>query len=108
MSRISSRSSLERASVSLIGCVPRDISIMPEAPDKHSDASVLPRVRRGLRTSPYPAIRKLECEFERGVLTLRGELPSYYQLQLAQEAVSRVDGVEQIVNRIQVQSPDSR
>jgi len=81
---------------------------MPEAPDKQSDASVLPRVRRGLRTSPYPAIRKLECEFERGVLTLRGELPSYYQLQLAQEAVSRVDGVERIVNRIQVQSPGSR
>jgi hypothetical protein len=55
-----------------------------------------------LRTSPYSALRNVECECDDGVLILRGPLGSYYHKQLAQEMVSGVVGVVQVVNEIEV------
>lgn len=56
-----------------------------------------------LRTMPYPSVRKVSCECdEQGVLFLRGRLGSYYQKQLAQEAVARLPGVTQVVNQTEV------
>ncbi len=55
-----------------------------------------------LRKSPYSTIRNLVCEYDGGVLLLRGQVPSFYDKQLAQEAVSRVGGVVQIVNHVEV------
>jgi osmotically-inducible protein OsmY len=55
-----------------------------------------------LRNSPYMAIRTVSCDFENGVLLLRGRLRSFHYKQLAQEAVRRLAGVEQIVNAIEV------
>jgi osmotically-inducible protein OsmY len=60
-----------------------------------------------LKRTPYRAIRDVSCECDHGVLVLRGRLTSYYHKQLAQEAVSRLDGVTQVVNEIEVQRPDS-
>ena len=47
--------------------------------------------------SHLPA-RQVWCECEQGVLLLRGRLPTYYQKQVAQEAVRGLVGVVQIVN----------
>ncbi|MDA1054669.1 MAG: BON domain-containing protein [Planctomycetota bacterium] len=47
--------------------------------------------------------RHLSCNFDDGVLTLRGRVGSYYHKQLAQENVRHVDGVVQVVNEIEVQ-----
>jgi hypothetical protein len=55
-----------------------------------------------LRESPYPAIRRLKCSFDKGTLTIGGEVPRYHLKQLAQTAVQCVDGVEQICNLIEV------
>jgi osmotically-inducible protein OsmY len=56
-----------------------------------------------LRTNPYPTIRRVSCECDdQGVLVLRGRLPTYYQKQLAQEAVARLPGVTQVVNQTEV------
>ncbi len=46
--------------------------------------------------------RDVSCEFRHGVLLLRGRLPSYYQKQLAQEAVKELEGVLQVINNIKV------
>lgn len=54
--------------------------------------------RLRLRQSPYPSVRSLSCECDRGVLRLRGSLSTYYQKQLAQEAVAGLSGVDQVVN----------
>lgn len=48
------------------------------------------------------AVDGISCEVERGVVRLWGQSPTYYQKQLAQEAVRRVDGVRQVVNEIVV------
>jgi hypothetical protein len=58
-----------------------------------------------LRSNAYLALRNVTCTFDRGVLTLAGWLPTYYLKQLAQEVVAGVDGVEQVVNRIEVLTP---
>ncbi len=55
-----------------------------------------------LQTERYKFLRQVVCECDRGTLTLRGTVSSYYQKQLAQEAVARVTGVIQVVNEIEV------
>lgn len=60
-----------------------------------------------LNRNPYPAIRDISCVCDRGVLVLRGRVSSYYHKQIAQEAVSGVDGVSQVVNDIEVRGPHS-
>ncbi|MFZ1932552.1 MAG: BON domain-containing protein [Thermoguttaceae bacterium] len=60
-------------------------------------------IARGrLCNSPYLAIRSVSCDFENGVLLLRGRLRSFHHKQLAQEAVRPLAGVGQIVNAIEV------
>ncbi|NLE36737.1 MAG: BON domain-containing protein [Pirellulaceae bacterium] len=46
--------------------------------------------------------RRLHLEAERGRITLRGVVRSYYQKQMAQEAVRHVDGVDEITNELEV------
>ena len=57
-----------------------------------------------LRQSPYAEIRNVQCHFGDGVLTLQGQLRSFYQKQLAQAAVANVQGVTTIVNRTRVRA----
>jgi len=65
-------------------------------------------VKDHLNRNPYRPIRRdVSCECEDGVLVLRGRVSSYYHKQVAQEAVSGLDGVAQVVNEIEVQGPDS-
>jgi osmotically-inducible protein OsmY len=42
------------------------------------------------------------CEYDSGVLVLRGCSRSYYDKQTAQEVVKHIDGVVQVVNEIEV------
>ena len=39
-----------------------------------------------LKNSPYLDVRSISCEWEHGVLFLRGHLSSFHQKQVAQEA----------------------
>ena len=60
---------------------------------------------RRLRESPYYFLRFLECRCEQGVVTLTGRVP-HSQLRLfAESIVDRVEGVQRIVNRIEIQDP---
>jgi osmotically-inducible protein OsmY len=63
---------------------------------------VTEEARDRLRQSPYPLVRLLSCEFDRGVLRLQGRLSSFYQKQLAQEAVIGLSGVREVVNDVAV------
>jgi hypothetical protein len=61
-----------------------------------------------LRSKPYQALKSLCCDYQDGVLVLRGCLPSYYLKQVAQEVVARLDGVARIDNQIRVVTPACR
>jgi osmotically-inducible protein OsmY len=61
-----------------------------------------------LRRNPYLAMKNVSCDCRRGVLVLRGCLPSYYLKQVAQEAVACLEGVEAVDNQIEVMPPICR
>jgi osmotically-inducible protein OsmY len=52
----------------------------------------------------YLALRTITCESRGGTLVLRGCLPTYYLKQIAQEAVNTLEGVDRVVNEIEVQT----
>lgn len=60
------------------------------------------RVLTALSRSPYVAGRNLRFETEQGRVTLRGVVRSYFQKQMAQEALRKVDGVDEIHNELEV------
>ncbi len=55
-----------------------------------------------LRDSPYKVMRRVSCEYTHGILFLRGRLFSFHEKQIAQELVTGVSGVTQVVNEIEV------
>ena len=55
--------------------------------------------------SPYWAVRSLSCDCHGGILFLRGHLPTFYQRQLAQEAVTKLEGVLHVMNETVVDTP---
>ncbi|MDH3717390.1 MAG: BON domain-containing protein [Planctomycetota bacterium] len=69
-------------------------------------ASVVAEVQRELRESPYLSMRRITCDYHEGVLTLRGNAPTYYVKQLAQTIALRTKGVDEVANRINVASPN--
>ena len=64
--------------------------------------SVVSQAEQRLRHSSYPSHRQLRCTYGRGVLTLHGRVRSYYQRQLACVLVSGLDGVDELIDRMEV------
>jgi osmotically-inducible protein OsmY len=60
------------------------------------------KVLMALEQNPYVRQRDLRFETEQGHVTLRGVVRTYFQKQMAQEAIRRVDGVEEIHNELEV------
>ena len=52
--------------------------------------------------SPFVSSRNLSIEVEQSQVTLRGDVPSFHQKQLAQEAIRHLDGVDEICNELTV------
>jgi hypothetical protein len=64
--------------------------------------NVLESARSRLANTPFPVLRGVVCQYDRGVLILRGRLPSFYLKSVAQEAIRNLAGVRQVVNEIEV------
>lgn len=60
------------------------------------------RVFTALERNPYLTRRNLRFETNDGRVTLRGVVNTYYQKQMAQEAIRYVDGVAEIANELEV------
>lgn len=67
-----------------------------------ADASFSQQIDNAINTNPYLQGRNLRIETEDGRVVLLGTVRSYYQKQMAQEAVRRIDGVREIDNRLTV------
>ena len=65
-------------------------------------AHILDEVRSAVHADPHLARRDLHFEHRGRCVTLRGTVESYYQKQMAQETLRRIDGVEEIENRLTV------
>jgi osmotically-inducible protein OsmY len=64
-------------------------------------SSIAEAAQNQLRNS---VVHTVSCEYDEGILVLRGRSRSYYEKQVAQETVKRIDGVSQVVNEIEVLS----
>jgi osmotically-inducible protein OsmY len=71
-------------------------------PSSHRDDAIHDSVTRVLKASGYRPLAGLSCRVDRGVVELAGIVPTFYLKQLAQEAVLRLDHVNQVMNRVQV------
>ena len=59
-------------------------------------------IGQALKSSPHVSRRMLRYETSNGHVTLRGTVTSYFEKQMAQEAIRKVDGVAGIENNLQV------
>ncbi|MDZ7618929.1 MAG: BON domain-containing protein [Patescibacteria group bacterium] len=60
------------------------------------------RVLTALERNPHVARRNLRFETSEGRVTLRGVVGSFFQKQMAQEALRHIDGVHEITNELEV------
>lgn len=67
-----------------------------------TDPSFEEQVHTALAANPHLAQRRLQLEAHRGRVVLKGIVSSYFQKQMAQEAVRHVEGVESIENQLEV------
>ena len=68
----------------------------------NDEGRIVAAARQRILHQPHLTIQRIWCDFDAGKLFLRGQVPSFYYKQLAQEAVARLEGVSQVVNEIEV------
>jgi osmotically-inducible protein OsmY len=60
------------------------------------------RILTALESNPYVPRRSLRFEASQGRVTLRGNVTTYFQKQMAQEALRLVEGIDEISNELEV------
>lgn len=65
-------------------------------------------VEQRLGSSGYLALRRIRCECDGDVLSLRGCVPSYFLKQVAQAIAGDTAGIRRVDNQIQVLSSAAR
>ena len=65
-------------------------------------SALVDQVQGALSRSPYLSPKHVRVEAEQGVVRLEGAVRSFFHKQMAQEVIRRLDGVERIVNCLEV------
>jgi hypothetical protein len=55
-----------------------------------------------LKSSGFPALRRLRCEVTESVVIVHGVVSSYYLKQMAQAVLQRLDGIQTVRNLVEV------
>jgi osmotically-inducible protein OsmY len=89
-----------------------DLSAHPKLTRQTTVREQVPAIGRTaeelLRRSNYLSLRDVSCTASDEIIYLHGCLPSYYLKQLAQELAAGVEGVQCVINRIEVLRPPTR
>jgi osmotically-inducible protein OsmY len=67
-----------------------------------TDTALISRIDEAIQTNPHISGRTLRFQTDGNRVVLHGAVASYFQKQMAQEAIRRVEGVEQIENCLEV------
>lgn len=73
-----------------------------QRPQPIDGQELLARIEKALSRNPYVPKRHLHFEAHGGRVILRGVVRSYFQKQMAQEALRHVEGIEEICNELEV------
>lgn len=68
----------------------------------YRDEDIALRVRGFLARQHFPTLQELDLEVERGELTLRGSVRSFYEKQVAMSICRRVPGVLTFIDEVAV------
>ncbi len=60
------------------------------------------KVSSALRQNPHLQSRNMRFEASEGRVTLRGQVNSWYQKQMAQESLLRLEGIDRVENQLEV------
>lgn len=60
------------------------------------------RVQAVLEQSSYLMHRPIECVRQERAVVLRGSVCSYFEKQIAQTLAANVDGIERVINQLEV------
>ena len=69
-----------------------------------ADMQLAERVYSILEQNPHVPHRNLRFETNAGHVVLKGVVRSFYQKLMAQEALLRIEGVEQVENQLEVRA----
>jgi hypothetical protein len=89
----------------MTSCDPKKCILDGLSPDRAAigeKEAILAEVRIRLRRSPYHELHSVQCDFHEGVLSLLGNVPSYFFKQVAQSIVFSIERVEVIDNRLEI------
>lgn len=64
---------------------------------------LLQRVDSAIKTSPHLTRYQVFCQEDSGIVVLHGRVGSFFQKQMAQEALKRLAGVEKVINELEVE-----
>lgn len=67
-----------------------------------AEIQLLDRAQAALNRNPHLARNRLKLEARQGRITLHGTVGSYYQKQMAQETLRKLDGVNVVENLLEV------
>ena len=67
-----------------------------------NSSPLLDQVQGAIANSPYVPSHQVRVETTDGHVRIEGTVDSFFQKQMAQEVVLRLDGVQQIENQLQV------
>ena len=70
--------------------------------DPQHDRDLERRVTSFLATRHVPGLRNLEVEAQNGVVTVSGQVLTFYEKQLCNQCCRRVAGVLQLINEVAV------
>jgi osmotically-inducible protein OsmY len=70
--------------------------------DETPAGRTLAKAKDRIQHHAHLSVQRIWCEYNDMRLYLRGQVPSFYLKQLAQSAVSGIDGVSLVVNEIEV------
>jgi osmotically-inducible protein OsmY len=65
-------------------------------------APLFERIHAALMNNPHVPSRQVSVEAADGHVVLKGSVRSFFQKQMAQEAIRRIDGVQRIENLLEV------
>jgi len=63
---------------------------------------LLQRIDSAIKMSPHLASHQVFCQEDSGIVVLHGKVGTFFQKQMAQEALKRLEGVEKVVNELEV------
>lgn len=68
----------------------------------HASHDLRQRVDSAIKGNPHLTRHRVFCQEESGIVVLHGRVGSFFQKQMAQETLKRLDGVEKVINELQV------